>query len=163
MSVGSATHMARRWEDVLFKFAIELSAETCISAPHKETAYKFPPKCRSACSSVPRSVFDLLVPSGCASEYNKNRTVMNFELTEEQTIFYESTRKFALNELSEGAVARAYAGNYPWDISRKLAGAGLFGIAVAQEDGVRHALNPPPPEAFHPAGSVIISAGNTLA
>lgn len=65
----------------------------------------------------------------------EGRTAMNFELTEEQNIFYESTKKFALNELSDDVVARAQAGEYPWDVSKKLANAGLLGLCLSEEDG----------------------------
>ncbi len=60
---------------------------------------------------------------------------MNSELTEDQRIFYESTRKFALNELADGAVARAQKGEYPWDVAKKLAKAGLLGLTLSTDDG----------------------------
>ena len=60
---------------------------------------------------------------------------MNFELTEEQNIFYEAVRKFAQNELAEDALKRANSGEYPWAVSRKIADMGLVGIMIPEEDG----------------------------
>jgi len=60
---------------------------------------------------------------------------MDFKLTQEQQIFYDSIRKFALSELAEGAIARANAKEYPWDVARKFAGMGLLGIAFPEKDG----------------------------
>ncbi len=44
-------------------------------------------------------------------------------------------RRFADRELRAGAVERAHSDDYPWDIARLMAGQGLLGITVAQEDG----------------------------
>lgn len=60
---------------------------------------------------------------------------MDFDLTEEQTLFYESIRKFALKELAEGAARRAATNGYPWDVAEKLSEMGLLGISFAEEDG----------------------------
>ena len=60
---------------------------------------------------------------------------MNFELTEDQTIFYDTVRKFALNELAEGALQRAHSDEYPWDIAKKFAELGLLGITIPEEKG----------------------------
>lgn len=60
---------------------------------------------------------------------------MDFKLTQEQQLFYDSTRKFALDKLAEGATARANAHDYPWQIARKFAEMGLMGIAFPEEDG----------------------------
>jgi alkylation response protein AidB-like acyl-CoA dehydrogenase len=60
---------------------------------------------------------------------------MNFELTEEQTAFAESVRRFAQAKLKEGALERAHARNYPWDIARMLADQGLLGITIPEKDG----------------------------
>ena len=38
---------------------------------------------------------------------------MDFELSQNQNIFYESVRKFAANELADDAVARANSDGYP--------------------------------------------------
>jgi alkylation response protein AidB-like acyl-CoA dehydrogenase len=60
---------------------------------------------------------------------------MNFELSEEQRAFAESVRRFAQDQLSSGALARAHSPEYPWDIARLLAGQGLLGIAFPEADG----------------------------
>jgi alkylation response protein AidB-like acyl-CoA dehydrogenase len=60
---------------------------------------------------------------------------MDFELTEEQTAFAESVRRFAQAKLAEGALQRAHAPSYPWDIARMLAEQGLLGITIPEKDG----------------------------
>jgi len=60
---------------------------------------------------------------------------MNFELTEEQTAFAESVRRFAQAKLKDGALERAHARPYPWDIARMLAEQGLLGITIPEKDG----------------------------
>ncbi|MGM0562403.1 MAG: acyl-CoA dehydrogenase family protein [Pseudomonadota bacterium] len=60
---------------------------------------------------------------------------MDFKLAEEQQMFYDTVRKFALNELADGAAARANASEYPWDVARKFSDMGLLGITVPEEDG----------------------------
>ena len=60
---------------------------------------------------------------------------MDFSLSEEQTQFQESVRRFAQRELAPGALARAHAAGYPWDIAAKMAAQGLLGIALPEADG----------------------------
>jgi len=60
---------------------------------------------------------------------------MDFKLTDEQQMFYDSVCRFASTELGPGAAARARAGEYPWDIAQKCAQMGLLGITICQEDG----------------------------
>lgn len=60
---------------------------------------------------------------------------MDFDLTDEQSQFEESVRRFAESELAADAVARAKCGEYPWDVSRRLAEIGLLGITVPEKDG----------------------------
>lgn len=60
---------------------------------------------------------------------------MNFDLTEEQTAFAESVRRFAESKLKAGALERAHASAYPWDIARLLADQGLLGITIPEKDG----------------------------
>lgn len=60
---------------------------------------------------------------------------MNFELAEEQQIFFDSVRKYALAELAEGALERAHADAYPWDVAAKFAEFGLLGITIPEEHG----------------------------
>lgn len=60
---------------------------------------------------------------------------MDFNLTEEQTMFRDSVAGFAERELRDGALARAHSDDYPWDVAEKMAEAGLIGITTAAEDG----------------------------
>jgi len=60
---------------------------------------------------------------------------MNFELTPEQQAFRDSVRGFADKHLRAGALARAHDPAHPWDVSRLMAGQGLMGITMKEEDG----------------------------
>ena len=60
---------------------------------------------------------------------------MDFELTQEQTLFRDTVSRLARSELAEGAAARARSGAYPWDVAKRLAEAGLIGITAAEADG----------------------------
>jgi len=60
---------------------------------------------------------------------------MNFELTPEQQAFRDSVRGFAEKHLRAGALARAHDPAHPWDVSRLMAGQGLMGITMKEEDG----------------------------
>lgn len=60
---------------------------------------------------------------------------MNFELDEEQAIFRDSVAGFAQRTLAEKALARAHTDEYPWDVAKNMAEAGLLGITVPEEKG----------------------------
>lgn len=60
---------------------------------------------------------------------------MDFELNTEQKGFESAVRRFAEDQLRDGAVARAHSQDYPWDISSRMADQGLLGITIAQADG----------------------------
>ena len=60
---------------------------------------------------------------------------MDFSLTEEQTLFQDSVLKFAESELAKDKVARANAGDYPWDVAKRMAEIGLLGITIPEEKG----------------------------
>ena len=60
---------------------------------------------------------------------------MDFELNEDQKIFYDTVRRFAQNELADGALARAHSDEYPWEIAEKFAALGLLGITIPEEKG----------------------------
>lgn len=60
---------------------------------------------------------------------------MDFNLSEDQRIFYDTVRKFALNELAEGALVRAHSDDYPWDVAEKFAEQGLLGITIPEDKG----------------------------
>jgi alkylation response protein AidB-like acyl-CoA dehydrogenase len=60
---------------------------------------------------------------------------MDFNLTDDQRMFFETVRRFADRELSAGAAARAMTPAFPHDVARKAAGLGLIGITFAEADG----------------------------
>jgi alkylation response protein AidB-like acyl-CoA dehydrogenase len=60
---------------------------------------------------------------------------MDFNLTEDQQLFHDTVRRFALKELASGASARARSPGYPWDVAAKFAEMGLIGITVPREHG----------------------------
>ena len=60
---------------------------------------------------------------------------MDFQLSPEQQAFQDTVARFAARELADGALARARAEGYPWDVARKMAEAGLMGIAMQEADG----------------------------
>ena len=60
---------------------------------------------------------------------------MNFELSEEHQAFADSVARFARDNLSDGALARAHSPHYPWETAQLLAQQGLLGIAFPEADG----------------------------
>ena len=60
---------------------------------------------------------------------------MDFSLTEEQRLFAETVRRFAVDKLKDGALRRAHSKDYPWEIANMLAEQGLLGITIKAEDG----------------------------
>jgi len=60
---------------------------------------------------------------------------MDFRFTEEQAQFRDAVRRFAEKHLKAGALARAHAAEYPWDVAKLMAAQGLLGITAAQADG----------------------------
>jgi len=60
---------------------------------------------------------------------------MDFSLTPDQQMFRDSVAAFARRELSEGALERAHAAQFPHDIARKMSDAGLMGITLPEADG----------------------------
>ena len=60
---------------------------------------------------------------------------MNTGLSEEQSELAASVRRFARNELAEGALERAHSSEYPWEIAQKLAEMGMLGITIPEADG----------------------------
>lgn len=60
---------------------------------------------------------------------------MDFTLTEAQRAFQDSVRGFAERHLASGSLARAHEEEFPWDVARHMAEAGLFGIMVPEADG----------------------------
>jgi alkylation response protein AidB-like acyl-CoA dehydrogenase len=60
---------------------------------------------------------------------------MDFRFTPEQEQFRDSVRRFAGKHLAAGALERAHAAEYPWEVAKLMAGQGLLGITAAQADG----------------------------
>ncbi len=60
---------------------------------------------------------------------------MDFGLTDEQLLFADSVRRFALDQLQEGALERAHSNEFPWTIARLLSEQGLMGITISEPDG----------------------------
>ncbi len=60
---------------------------------------------------------------------------MDFHFSPEQIAFRDAVLGFSRRHLADGALARAHATEYPWDVARLMAGQGLLGIAFRPEDG----------------------------
>ncbi len=60
---------------------------------------------------------------------------MDFHLSPEQAQFRDSVLRFAKNELAAGALERAHASGYPWDVAKRMAAQGLLGITIPETDG----------------------------
>lgn len=60
---------------------------------------------------------------------------MNFNLSEEHQAFAAAVRRFAIDNLAEGALERAHSVDYPWDIASRLAEQGLLGITFSEAEG----------------------------
>ena len=60
---------------------------------------------------------------------------MDFRLTEQQQMFRDAVAAFARKELTDGALARAHSAQFPHDVAKKMAQAGLLGITLPEADG----------------------------
>ncbi|HEX9183048.1 MAG TPA: acyl-CoA dehydrogenase [Burkholderiales bacterium] len=60
---------------------------------------------------------------------------MDFRFTPEQEQFRDSVRRFAEKHLATGALERAHAADYPWEVAKQMAAQGLLGITVKEADG----------------------------
>ena len=60
---------------------------------------------------------------------------MNFDFTEEQKLFAESVRKFALAHLAKDSLARAHDPRFPFDVAKLMSAQGLMGITIPEKDG----------------------------
>src|SRR3954471_16201628 len=60
---------------------------------------------------------------------------MDFKLKPEQEQFRDAVLRFARDELAEGALERAHAAAFPWDVAKKMAKQGLLGITIPEADG----------------------------
>ncbi len=60
---------------------------------------------------------------------------MQFSFTEEQQLFADSVRRFALAHLEKGSLRRAHDSRYPFDVAKLMSQQGLMGITIAEADG----------------------------
>ena len=60
---------------------------------------------------------------------------MDFRLTPEQEEFRSAVRRFAEKHLAAGALERAHAAEYPWDVAKLMAKQGLLGITIPEAGG----------------------------
>jgi alkylation response protein AidB-like acyl-CoA dehydrogenase len=60
---------------------------------------------------------------------------MNFEFTDEQKLFAESVRRFALAHLQKDARVRAHDPRFPFAVAKLMSQQGLMGITIAEADG----------------------------
>ena len=60
---------------------------------------------------------------------------MKFDFSEEQQLFAEQVRRFAREQLANGALKRAHEPGFPFDVAQLMAKQGLMGITLPQEDG----------------------------
>lgn len=60
---------------------------------------------------------------------------MNFDFSEQEQQLSESVRGFANRHLADGALARAHAKGFPYDVARLMAKQGLMGITISEEAG----------------------------
>jgi alkylation response protein AidB-like acyl-CoA dehydrogenase len=60
---------------------------------------------------------------------------MDFEFTDEQKLFAESVRRFALAHLQRDALQRAHNPRFPFDVAKLMSEQGLMGITIAEADG----------------------------
>ncbi len=60
---------------------------------------------------------------------------MDFRPTAEQTLFRDQVSRWARQYLAEGALRRAQAPEFPFDVARLAADAGLLGITIPEADG----------------------------
>ncbi len=60
---------------------------------------------------------------------------MNFEFSDEQKLFAESVRRFALAQLEKDALKRAHNPRFPFDVAQLMSAQGLMGITIPQADG----------------------------
>lgn len=57
------------------------------------------------------------------------------DLTEDQRALVDTIERFARAELAPGALARAHATRFPWEVAQKMAGMGFLGITLSEADG----------------------------
>jgi len=56
-------------------------------------------------------------------------------LTPDQAELSYAVRRFAEEELADGALERAHSSDYPWNVAEKLSAMGMIGITISEDDG----------------------------
>src|SRR5262249_50811204 len=65
----------------------------------------------------------------------RNRRPMNFDFTEEQKLFADAVRRFAVAELEADALQRAHDPRFPFDVAQRMSRQGLMGITLPEAAG----------------------------
>ena len=60
---------------------------------------------------------------------------MNFEFSDEQKLFADSVRRFAIDHLQRHALARAHDPRFPFEVAQQMSAQGLMGITIPEADG----------------------------
>jgi len=60
---------------------------------------------------------------------------MNFDFNDEQKLFTDSVRRFALAHLEKDALKRAHDPRFPFDVAKLMSAQGLMGITIPEADG----------------------------
>jgi alkylation response protein AidB-like acyl-CoA dehydrogenase len=60
---------------------------------------------------------------------------MNFDFTDEQKLFADAVRKFAVANLEKDSLARAHDPGFPFDVAALMSRQGLLGITIPEADG----------------------------
>jgi len=63
------------------------------------------------------------------------RKPLDFSLSEDQALFADSVRRWAVEKLAPDALARAHRPGFPYDVAQLAAQQGLLGITIAEKDG----------------------------
>lgn len=74
---------------------------------------------------------------------------MYFDPTDEQLVLRDAVQKFARTELAPGYLRRAQSDEFPWELHRRVAALGTFGLLAGPDH------NPLPEEDFVAAGLVV--------
>ena len=69
------------------------------------------------------------------STTHRSCLTMDFQLIPEQQQFSDSVRRWAEENLADGALKRTQTDEFPWDVARKMAEHGLLGITIPERDG----------------------------
>ena len=60
---------------------------------------------------------------------------MDFRHSQELDEFRRSVESFSRERLASGALTRAHAADYPWDVAKEMAAMGLLGLTISEEKG----------------------------